>query len=57
LAAYQGGDTTAVAALRLARTASISFSTTAVPAPAAVWLFGSALAGMGIIGRRKQAQA
>lgn len=57
LAAYQGGDTTAVAALRLARTASISFSTTAVPVPAAVWLFGSALAGMGIIGRRKQAQA
>lgn len=27
---------------------------TAVPAPAAVWLLGSALAGMGIIGRRRQ---
>ena len=26
----------------------------AVPIPAAVWLFGSALAGMGIIGRRKE---
>jgi hypothetical protein len=25
-----------------------------VPVPAAVWLFGSALAGMGVIGRRKQ---
>ncbi|MBS1214056.1 MAG: hypothetical protein H6R26_2673 [Proteobacteria bacterium] len=29
----------------------------AVPVPAAVWLFGSALAGMGIIGRRKQQAA
>lgn len=28
-----------------------------VPIPAAVWLFGSALAGMGIIGRRKAATA
>jgi hypothetical protein len=26
-----------------------------VPVPAAVWLFGSALMGMGVIGRRKAA--
>jgi hypothetical protein len=26
----------------------------AVPVPAAIWLFGSALAGMGIVGRRKE---
>jgi hypothetical protein len=34
----------------------VSFSTAAaapVPIPAAVWLFGSALAGLGVIGRRK----
>jgi hypothetical protein len=34
-----------------------SLSITAVPVPAAVWLFGSALAGMGIIGRRKDRAA
>jgi hypothetical protein len=28
-----------------------------VPVPAAVWLFGSALAGMGVIGRRKDKAA
>lgn len=34
---------------------AISSSLTApVPVPAAVWLFGSALAGMGVIGRRKK---
>jgi hypothetical protein len=32
---------------------ALTISTTTVPVPAAVWLFGSALAGMGIIGRRK----
>lgn len=32
-------------------------SVSAVPIPAAVWLFGSALAGMGVIGRRKKAVA
>jgi hypothetical protein len=31
--------------------------TAAVPVPAAVWLFGSALAGMGVIGRRKNKAA
>lgn len=31
----------------------LNITTSAVPVPAAVWLFGSALAGMGIIGRRK----
>ena len=31
-----------------------SLNIQAVPVPAAVWLFGSALAGMGVIGRRKQ---
>jgi hypothetical protein len=30
-----------------------SLTVSQVPVPAAVWLFGSALAGMGIIGRRK----
>jgi len=28
-----------------------------VPVPAAVWLLGSALAGLGIVGRRKQVAA
>jgi hypothetical protein len=32
---------------------SLSITTAPVPVPAAVWLFGSALAGMGVIGRRK----
>ncbi len=32
---------------------TISQATSAVPIPAAVWLFGSALAGLGVIGRRK----
>jgi len=35
---------------------SLSFdvvSASPVPLPAAVWLFGSALAGMGMVGRRK----
>lgn len=32
---------------------TLSILPSAVPIPAAVWLFGSALAGMGIIGRRK----
>ncbi len=31
-----------------------TMSITAVPVPAAVWLFGSALAGMGVIGRRRK---
>lgn len=33
---------------------SLAVTTSAVPVPAAVWLFGSALAGMGIVGRRKE---
>lgn len=33
---------------------AVSAQVSAVPVPAAVWLFGSALAGMGVIGRRKQ---
>ncbi len=33
---------------------ALSVTTSAVPVPAAVWLFGSALAGMGIVGRRKE---
>ena len=32
---------------------NLGFGAAPVPIPAAVWLFGSALAGMGIIGRRK----
>lgn len=32
-----------------------SLTVSQVPVPAAIWLFGSALAGMGIIGRRKNA--
>ena len=43
--------------LRLARTAHIDFNVQAVPVPAAVWLLGSALAGMGIIGRRRETVA
>jgi hypothetical protein len=35
----------------------LNVTTSAVPVPAAVWLFGSALAGMGIIGRRRNAPA
>ncbi len=35
-------------------TADYKLSITAVPVPAAIWLFGSAIAGMGAIGRRKQ---
>jgi len=35
-------------------TLSITAATTAVPVPAAVWLFSSALAGMGVIGRRRK---
>lgn len=34
--------------------AAVSLQIAAVPLPAAVWLFASALAGMGIIGRRKK---
>ncbi|MFM8330570.1 MAG: VPLPA-CTERM sorting domain-containing protein [Candidatus Methylumidiphilus sp.] len=33
---------------------TITTSTTPVPVPAAVWLFGSALAGVGVFGRRKK---
>jgi len=33
------------------------FEVAAAPIPAAVWLFGSALAGMGVFGRRKPARA
>lgn len=33
---------------------TVSLTASPVPVPAAVWLFGSALAGMGAIGRRKQ---
>lgn len=36
-------------------TLNLTGSVAPVPVPAAVWLFGSALAGMGIIGRRKSA--
>lgn len=36
---------------------SATISAAAVPIPAAVWLFGSALAGMGLVGRRKTAAA
>lgn len=32
---------------------AVNITTAPVPVPAAVWLFGSALAGMGVIGRRK----
>jgi len=35
----------------------LKVTTQAVPLPAAVWLFGSALAAMGVIGRRKQVAA
>lgn len=35
-------------------TYSVLVTTSPVPVPAAVWLFGSALAGMGVIGRRRQ---
>lgn len=38
-------------------TSSLDAELKAVPIPAALWLFGSALAGMGIIGRRKQVTA
>jgi hypothetical protein len=40
-------------ALRAARNMNISFSVTAVPVPAAVWLFGSAIVGLVGLGRRK----
>ncbi len=33
---------------------SLSITSAPVPVPAAVWLFGSALAGMGVLGRRKE---
>lgn len=46
--AHGGGSTDGV-------TYSVLVTTSPVPVPAAVWLFGSALAGMGVIGRRKQA--
>lgn len=36
---------------------SVLVTTSPVPVPAAVWLFGSALAGMGVIGRRRQRTA
>lgn len=36
-------------------TFTVSSAGTAVPIPAAVWLFGSALAGLGVFGRRKSA--
>ena len=39
------------------RNSSVTGTLNLVPIPAAVWLFGSALAGMGIIGRRKQVAA
>lgn len=35
----------------------LGIETAPVPVPAAVWLFGSALAGMGVIGRRKERKA
>ena len=43
IAAYSGADTAS----------GVTSSVSAVPVPAAVWLFGSALAGMGLFGRRK----
>ena len=39
------------------KTGQVFKITAAAPIPAAVWLFGSALAGMGVIGRRKPARA
>lgn len=51
---YQiGFDTGAEHSMSLAQVAVDIGSVAAVPVPAAVWLFGSALAGMGVIGRRK----
>lgn len=38
-------------------TFTVSSAAAPVPVPAAVWLFGSALAGMGVIGRRKDKAA
>lgn len=47
---YQAsGDKTLQISTLLVRTGDVS----AVPLPSAVWLFGSALAGLGVIGRRK----
>lgn len=44
---------TAYNTARLARTFNIQFSVTPVPIPAAVWLFGSGLAGMAALARRR----
>jgi len=33
---------------------ALTATTSAVPVPGAIWLLGSALAGMGIVGRRKE---
>ena len=48
---------TAYANLRLARNAAITFNVQAVPVPGAVWLFGSALAGLVGLRRRQQLAA
>lgn len=45
------------AGLRLSRQANITFSAAPVPVPGAVWLFGSAMAGLIGFGRRKAAMA
>jgi hypothetical protein len=52
-AAYQFDFATAGPHLSLAQVA-VDIGPSPVPLPAAVWLFGSALAGMGIVGRRKE---
>lgn len=36
---------------------NIGFGVAAVPVPGAVWLFGSALTGLGLVGRRKKADS
>jgi hypothetical protein len=52
--AIAGPACTAYTADRLARTFNIAFSVTPVPLPAAVWLFGSGLAGVIALARRKK---
>jgi len=48
VSAHGGGSSDGVAY-------NVPVTTSPVPIPAAVWLFGSALAGMGVIGRRRRA--
>lgn len=51
---YIGGNTSDTSA---GKNFALSISASPVPVPAAVWLFGSALAGLGAIGRRKDKAA